>query len=142
MILTERISIHNTNFNTICREKTDITVGTHENKENTVVSGNRSLSPLSQDLKSLDSGFSDSERSNCSQTLEDESPQRRRRRRRKAKERNRRIRHKIGSLWSENDLIPRPTCTSTPKDLKIRNFQRDDRYFFVFINKMVDLESI
>lgn len=109
------------------REKTDITVGTHENKENTVVSGNRSLSPLSQDLKSLDSGFSDSERSNCSQTLEDESPQRRRRRRRKAKERNRRIRHKIGSLWSENDLIPRPTCTSTPKDLKIRNFQRDDR---------------
>ncbi|XP_047366162.1 uncharacterized protein LOC124955582 isoform X1 [Vespa velutina] len=108
-------------------ERTDISVGTHKNEGNIVVSENRSLSPLSQDLKSLDSGFSDSERSNCSQTLEDESPQRRRRRRRKAKERNRRIRHKIGSLCSENNLIPRPTCTSTPKDPKIRNFQRDQR---------------
>ncbi|XP_035742159.1 uncharacterized protein LOC118450470 isoform X1 [Vespa mandarinia] len=108
-------------------ERTDISVGTHKNEGNIVVSENRSLSPLSQDLKSLDSGFSDSERSNCSQTLEDESPQRRRRRRRKAKERNRRIRHKIGSLCSENNLIPRPTCTSTPKDPKIQNFQRDQR---------------
>lgn len=127
MTSNERVSIHNTNFNIICRVRTDISVGTHKNEGNTVVPGNRSLSPLSQDLKSLDSGFSDSERSNCSQTLEDESPQKRRRRRKKAKERNRRIRHKTGSLWSENDLIPRPTCTSTPNDSKIRNFQRDER---------------
>ncbi|KAL2718376.1 Protein inscuteable like protein [Vespula squamosa] len=123
-------------------EKTDITVGTHENKGNTVVSENRSLSPLSQDLKSLDSGFSDSERSNCSQTLEDESPQRRRRRRKKAKERNRRIRHKIGSIWSENDLIPRPTCTSTPKDPKIRNFQRDERFYESRVNRCDNMPMV
>ncbi|KAI4476371.1 hypothetical protein M0804_013642 [Polistes exclamans] len=120
-------SIREENPTILQGEKTDINDGKHENEGNTIVSENRSLSPLSQDLKSLDSGFSDSERSNCSQTLEDESPQRRRRRRKKAKERNRRIRHKIGSLWLEKDLIPRPTCTSTPKDPKTRNFQRDER---------------
>ncbi|XP_015181225.1 PREDICTED: uncharacterized protein LOC107068905 [Polistes dominula] len=121
------VSICKENSTIIQGKKMDINNGTQENEGNTIVSEIRSLSPLSQDLKSLDSGFSDSERSNCSQTIEDESPQRRRRRRKKAKERNHRIRHKISPLWLGKDLIPRPTCTSTPKDSKIRHFQRDER---------------
>ncbi|KAI4495547.1 hypothetical protein M0802_008559 [Mischocyttarus mexicanus] len=120
-------SIRKENPTTILQgEKTDINDGKEEKEGNTIVSENRSLSPLSQDVKSLDSGFSDSERSNCSQNLEDESP-RRRRRRKKIKERNRQIRHKIGSLWIDNNLIPRPTYTSTPKDPKTRKPQRDER---------------
>lgn len=108
-------------------EKTNISECGREDETNTVLSESRSFSPLSQDLKSQDSGFSDSERSNCTETCDDESPQRRRRRRRKAKERNQRVHAKIGHLWLENGLPPRPTCTSTPKNPKLRNLPRDER---------------
>ncbi|KAK2581648.1 hypothetical protein KPH14_002148 [Odynerus spinipes] len=119
-------SIHEERNAILQGEKTDITDGACDNETSIVLSESRSFSPLSQDLKSQDSGFSDSERSNCSPSCEDDSPQRRRRRR-KAKERNRRIRTKISPLLLENGLLPRPTYTSTPKDSKVRNLPRNER---------------
>lgn len=76
---------------------------------------NRSCSPLSQDLRSLDSGFSDSERSNCSELYENETP-RRRRRRKRVKDRRHKIHSRNGVVWLEDESIPNPTYTSTPKN--------------------------
>ncbi|KAL0109917.1 hypothetical protein PUN28_013513 [Cardiocondyla obscurior] len=72
---------------------------------------NRSYSPASQDFKSQDSGFSDSERSDCSETYENATPQRRLRRKRR-----RRIQ---ASPWPEEESPPMPTHTSTPKNSKM-----------------------
>ncbi|XP_060831482.1 protein inscuteable homolog [Bombus pascuorum] len=85
--------------------------------ENNIVLANRSCSPLSQDLRSLDSGFSDSERSNCSELYENETP--RRRRRKRVKDRRHGMHSRIGAVWLENETIPNPTYTSTPKDSRI-----------------------
>ncbi|EZA50922.1 hypothetical protein X777_10550 [Ooceraea biroi] len=72
---------------------------------------NRSCSPLSQDFKSQDSGFSDSERSDCSKTYENATPRR--------KLRRKRIKRRIQSLgiassWLEEECSPIPAHTSTP----------------------------
>lgn len=74
---------------------------------------NRSYSPLSQDFKSQDSGFSDSERSDCSEAYENATPRR--------KLRRKRMRRRIQptSPWLEEGFPPMPTHTSTPKDSKI-----------------------
>lgn len=83
--------------------------------ENNIGLVNRSCSPLSQDLRSLDSGFSDSERSNCSEFYENETP-RHRRRRKRVKDRQHKIHPKSGVIWLEDETIPNPTYTSTPKN--------------------------
>ncbi|XP_076767006.1 INSC spindle orientation adaptor protein [Xylocopa sonorina] len=90
-----------------------------EDKEdgNNIVVANRSYSPLSQDLRSLDSGFSDSERSNCSELYENETP-RRRRRRKRVKDRQHGT-TRIGAVWLQDETLPNPTYTSTPKSSKI-----------------------
>ncbi|XP_076249736.1 INSC spindle orientation adaptor protein [Calliopsis andreniformis] len=88
-----------------------------EDEENNVVLAHRSYSPVSHDLRSLDSGFSDSERSNCSELYENETP-RRRRRRKGAKDR-RGVYSRVGSHWVEDETLPNPTYTSTPKDSRI-----------------------
>ncbi|KAL6256826.1 hypothetical protein P5V15_011765 [Pogonomyrmex californicus] len=75
---------------------------------------NRSCSPLSQDFKSQDSGFSDSERSDCSETCENATP-RRKLRRKRIKQR----RIQSTSSWLEEESLPIPTHTSTPKDSKM-----------------------
>ncbi|KZC09259.1 PREDICTED: protein inscuteable homolog [Dufourea novaeangliae] len=85
--------------------------------ENNIVLVDRSCSPISQDLRSLDSGFSDSERSNCSEHYENETPMRRRRRRR-IKDRRQSVHPRLGSVWLDESL-PNPTYTSTPKDPRI-----------------------
>jgi len=77
---------------------------------------NRSCSPLSQDFKSQDSGFSDSERSDCSKTYENATPRR--------KLRRKRMKHRIQSMgttssWLEEECSPIPTHTSTPKDSRL-----------------------
>lgn len=74
---------------------------------------NRSCSPLSQDFKSQDSGFSDSERSDCSEAYENATPRR--------KLRRRRMRRRIqpASPWLEEGSPAMPTHTSTPKDSRI-----------------------
>jgi len=74
---------------------------------------NRSYSPLSQDFKSQDSGFSDSERSDCSEAYENATPRR--------KLRRKRMRRRIqpASPWLEEGSPPMPTHTSTPKDSRI-----------------------
>lgn len=82
--------------------------------ENNIDLVNRSCSPLSQDLRSLDSGFSDSERSNCSELYENETP-RRRRRRKRIKDQHK-IHPRSGVVWLEDETIPNPTYTSTPKN--------------------------
>lgn len=74
---------------------------------------NRSCSPLSQDFKSQDSGFSDSERSDCSETYENATPRRKLRRRRT------RRRIQPASPWLEEGSPAMPTHTSTPKDSRI-----------------------
>ncbi|XP_011063410.1 PREDICTED: protein inscuteable homolog [Acromyrmex echinatior] len=74
---------------------------------------NRSYSPLSQDFKSQDSGFSDSERSDCSEAYENATPRRKLRRKRM------RRRLQPASPWLEEGSPPIPTHTSTPKDSKI-----------------------
>ncbi|XP_076380594.1 INSC spindle orientation adaptor protein isoform X1 [Megalopta genalis] len=84
--------------------------------EDNVVLANRSCSPMSHDLKSLDSGFSDSERSHCSELYENETP--RRRRRRRLKDRRQGTHSRIGSVWLDRST-PNPVCTSTPKDSRI-----------------------
>ncbi|XP_017763987.1 PREDICTED: protein inscuteable homolog [Eufriesea mexicana] len=86
--------------------------------ENNTALANRSCSPLSQDLRSLDSGFSDSELSNCSEFCENETPMRRRRRKR-FKDRRHGMHSRIGTLWLGDEAIPNPTYTSTPKDSRI-----------------------
>lgn len=91
-----------------------------EDKEddNNMVLRNRSCSPLSQDLRSLDSGFSDSERSNCSECCENETP-RRRRRRKRVKDRRHGLNPRLNAVWLEDETLPNPTYTSTPKDSRI-----------------------
>ncbi|XP_034193528.2 INSC spindle orientation adaptor protein [Osmia lignaria lignaria] len=89
-----------------------------EDEENVAVPINRSCSPLSQDLRSLDSGFSDSERSNCSELYENETP-RRRRRRKRVRDRKHGIHSRAGATWLEHETLPDPTYTSTPKDSRI-----------------------
>ena len=74
---------------------------------------NRSYSPLSQDFKSQDSGFSDSERSDCSEAYENATPRRKLRRKRM------RRRLQPASSWLEEGSPPIPTHTSTPKDSRI-----------------------
>ncbi|XP_076626659.1 INSC spindle orientation adaptor protein [Colletes latitarsis] len=86
--------------------------------EGNIVLANRSCSPVSHDLRSLDSGFSDSERSNCSELYENETP-RRRRRRRRFKDRRHGAHSKLDSNWLEDETLLNPTCTSTPKDSRI-----------------------
>ncbi|EFN85505.1 protein inscuteable homolog [Harpegnathos saltator] len=93
-----------------------------EEGEHEVVAKNRSCSPLSQDLKSLDSGFSDSERSNCSEAYENATPKRKSRRRRI---RERRIQPKIASPWLEEVSPPNPMHTSTPKNSRISQITRN-----------------
>ncbi|XP_012535113.1 protein inscuteable homolog [Monomorium pharaonis] len=75
---------------------------------------NRSYSPLSQDFKSQDSGFSDSERSDCSEAYENATPRRKLR-----TKRVRRRRIQLASPWLEEGSSPMPTHTSTPKDTRI-----------------------
>ncbi|XP_017883297.1 protein inscuteable homolog [Ceratina calcarata] len=91
-----------------------------EDKEddNNIVLRNRSCSPLSQDLRSLDSGFSDSERSNCSECYENETP-RRRKRRKRVKDRRHGLNPRLKAVWLEDETLPNPTYTSTPKDARI-----------------------
>lgn len=74
---------------------------------------NRSYSPLSQDFKSQDSGFSDSERSDCSEAYENATPRR--------KLRRKRMRRRIqpASPWLEEESPPKPTHTSTPKNSRL-----------------------
>lgn len=74
---------------------------------------NRSYSPFSQGFKSQDSGFSDSERSDCSVAYENATPRR--------KLRRKRMRRRIqpASPWLEEGSPPVPTHTSTPKDSRI-----------------------
>lgn len=86
--------------------------------ENNIVLANRSCSPLSQDLRSLDSGFSDSERSNCSELYENETP-RRRRRRKRVKDRRHGMHSRMDAVWLKDENIPNPTYTSTPKDSRV-----------------------
>lgn len=86
--------------------------------ENNIVLANRSCSPLSQDLRSLDSGFSDSERSNCSELYENETP-RHRRRRKRVKDRRHGMHSRLGAVWLKDESIPNPTYTSTPKDSRV-----------------------
>ncbi|XP_011871349.1 PREDICTED: protein inscuteable homolog [Vollenhovia emeryi] len=75
---------------------------------------NRSYSPVSQDLRSQDSGFSDSERSDCSEAYENATPRRKLRRKRM------RRRNQQASPWpEEEESPPMPTHTSTPKDSRI-----------------------
>ncbi|XP_071638342.1 protein inscuteable homolog [Temnothorax longispinosus] len=74
---------------------------------------NRSYSPLSQDFKSQDSGFSDSERSDCSEAFENATPRRKLRRKRM------RRRLQSASPWREEGSPPMPTHTSTPKDSRV-----------------------
>ncbi|XP_011164300.1 protein inscuteable homolog [Solenopsis invicta] len=76
---------------------------------------NRSYSPLSQDFKSQDSGFSDSERSDCSEAYENATPRRKLRRKRV----RRRIQPASPWLDPEEGSPPIPTHTSTPKDSRI-----------------------
>lgn len=104
------------------RSETTSTTAACENDENNAMSENRCCSPLSQDLRSQDSGFSDSERSNCSELYENETPRRRRRRSKtfgRKSERQRKIHGRIGNLWLDEDILPNPSCTSTPKDTRI-----------------------
>ncbi|XP_061932143.1 protein inscuteable homolog isoform X2 [Apis cerana] len=100
-----------------CRATIDTKIKNKED-ENNVGLVNRSCSPLSQDLRSLDSGFSDSERSNCSELYENETP-RRRRRRKRVKDRRHKIHSRNGVVWLEDETIPNPTYTSTPKNSRI-----------------------
>lgn len=86
----------------------------HKDDVNHIALSNRSCSPLSHDLRSLDSGFSDSDRSNCSEVYENETPRRRRRRKRV---RDRHGMHpRVGAVWMQAESLPNPTYTSTPKD--------------------------
>ncbi|XP_053995195.1 protein inscuteable homolog [Hylaeus anthracinus] len=94
------------------KEEDDNNIGS----ENNMV--NRSCSPMSHDLRSLDSGFSDSERSNCSEFYENETP-RRHRRRRRFKDRRHGVHSRLGSVWLEDETLPNPTFTSTPKGSRI-----------------------
>ncbi|XP_076665381.1 INSC spindle orientation adaptor protein [Andrena cerasifolii] len=110
---------------TVCDENVMTQVATMEIKdddkvddEDNIVLANRSCSPMSQDLRSLDSGFSDSERSNCSEVYENETPIRRRRRKR-VKDRLHGVQQRIGSLWLGGEALPSPSYTSTPKDSRI-----------------------
>lgn len=107
---------------------------------------NRSYSPLSQDFKSQDSGFSDSERSDCSKAYENATP------RRKLRKKRMRRRIQSASPWLEEGSPPMPTHTSTPKDSRTfatrnrfgkpaRTPSRDRRwahYYFTLIKKEVD----
>ncbi|XP_076646658.1 INSC spindle orientation adaptor protein [Halictus rubicundus] len=95
--------------------------------EDNVVLANRSCSPMSHDLRSLDSGFSDSERSHCSEHYEHETP--RRRRRRRLKDRRMGTHSRVGSVWFDKSL-PNPMFTSTPKNsrsLSRKTAQNDAR---------------
>lgn len=96
--------------------RTDVEESKEEEEEGEIVTRNRSYSPLSQDLRSQDSGFSDSERSDCSEAYENATPRRKSRRRRL---RERRVRSRIASSWSEEVSPPNPMHTSTPKTSKI-----------------------
>lgn len=90
---------------------------TEEQDRERNVTRNRSCSPLSQDFKSQDSGFSDSERSDCSEDYENATPKRKMKRK---KMRRRRIQSSgIASSWMEGASPPIPTHTSTPKNSKI-----------------------
>lgn len=81
-------------------------------EERKIATGNRSCSPLSQDLRSQDSGFSDSERSDCSEASENITPRRKSRRRM----RQRRMQSMgIASPWLEDGSPSMPKHTSTPK---------------------------
>ncbi|XP_014488593.1 PREDICTED: protein inscuteable homolog [Dinoponera quadriceps] len=87
---------------------------TKKEEKHKVVS--RSCSPLSQDLKSQDSGFSDSERSDCTEAYENATPRQKSRRR---KIREWKFHLRIASPWSEEISPPNPKHTSTPKDSRI-----------------------
>ncbi|XP_043267700.1 protein inscuteable homolog isoform X2 [Venturia canescens] len=70
--------------------------------------------------RSLDSGFSDSERSNSPDVYDEDGTPKRQRRRRRAVTRGRaqlahRIHSRLSSLWKDSDLPPNPAHTSTPK---------------------------
>ncbi|GAB1867441.1 Protein inscuteable homologue C-terminal domain-containing protein [Camponotus japonicus] len=81
-------------------------------EERKIATGNRSCSPLSQDLRSQDSGFSDSERSDCSEASENITPRRKSRRRM----RQRKMQSMgIASPWLEDGSPSMPKHTSTPK---------------------------
>lgn len=81
-------------------------------QESEMVLTNRSC----QDLRSQDSGFSDSERSDCGIVYENATPRRKLRRKRI---KQRRLRSAIVSpLTGEGSLLD-PIRTSTPKDCKI-----------------------
>nr|XP_003705880.1 PREDICTED: protein inscuteable homolog [Megachile rotundata]XP_012146666.1 PREDICTED: protein inscuteable homolog [Megachile rotundata]XP_012146668.1 PREDICTED: protein inscuteable homolog [Megachile rotundata]XP_012146669.1 PREDICTED: protein inscuteable homolog [Megachile rotundata]XP_012146670.1 PREDICTED: protein inscuteable homolog [Megachile rotundata] len=110
------ISIHEDNNLMTQTVTMDIKDEDKDDDENIAGAINRSCSPLSQDLRSLDSGFSDSERSNCSELYENETPRRRRRRKRV---RDRKHGTKLGATWLEHETLPDPTYTSTPKDSRI-----------------------
>ncbi|XP_032671397.1 protein inscuteable homolog isoform X2 [Odontomachus brunneus] len=104
----------------IARRRMDVEETKEEKRE--IISRNRSCSPLSQDLKSQDSGFSDSERSDCSQAYENATPRRKSRRRRM---RERRIQSTIASPSLEEASPPNPMHTSTPKNSRIFQIARN-----------------
>ncbi|KAM0734359.1 Protein inscuteable-like protein [Formica fusca] len=92
-----------------------------DEQEERKITGNRSCSPLSQDFRSQDSGFSDSERSDCSEAYENVTPRRKLRRRTR---RQRRMQSKgITSSWLEEGSPSMPKHTSTPKHS--RTFAKD-----------------
>ncbi|XP_029178325.1 protein inscuteable homolog [Nylanderia fulva] len=90
-------------------------------EERKIVSGNRSYSPSSQDLRSQDSGFSDSERSDCSEAYENVTPRRKLRRRRRRTRQHRM--QSTGIAWLEEGSPSMPKHTSTPKHS--RTFAKD-----------------
>lgn len=69
--------------------------------------------------RSLDSGFSDSERSNSPEIYIDGTPRQRRRRRRMLTREGpllpQRLHDRLSSLWKDTERPPNPAHTSTPK---------------------------
>ena len=79
--------------------------------------------------RSLDSGFSDSDRSHSPEIYDDGTPKRRRHRRRVVRNVSvvrerphlaKRIHHRLSSLWKDTEGPPDPAHTSTPKAEKHR----------------------
>ncbi|KAL6428048.1 hypothetical protein ACFW04_008434 [Cataglyphis niger] len=93
-----------------------------DGQERKTITGNRSCSPLSQDLRSQDSGFSDSERSDYSETYENMTPRQKLRKRRTRRQRKMQSRE-IASSWLEEGSPSMPKHTSTPKHS--RTFAKD-----------------
>lgn len=84
---------------------------------------NRCCSSMSQEFRSQDSGFSDTDRSHCSLIVVGDKQATKKPRKRKKYHKERKLHPKIlGSLWlDESDLPDLPAHSSTPKDAKRQN---------------------